>query len=44
MYTLLAYYRKGGILKEDGIFRVREIVWEEKHGGRCYVCVRKEDI
>ena len=33
-----------GMLKEDGIFRVREIVWEEKHGGRYYVCVRKEDI
>ena len=26
-----------GILKEDGVFRVREIFWEEKHGGRCYV-------
>ena len=33
-----------GVLKEDGIFRVREIFWEEKHGGRYYVCVRKEDI
>jgi hypothetical protein len=32
------------MLKEDGIFGVREIFWEEKHGGRYYVCVRKEDI
>jgi hypothetical protein len=23
-----------GVLKEDGIFRVREIFWEEKRGGR----------
>ena len=47
--VLYIYYwriigKADGILKEDGIFRVREIVWEEKHGGRCYVCVRKEDI
>jgi hypothetical protein len=26
-----------GTLKEDGIFRVREIFWEEKHGGRYHV-------
>ena len=26
-----------GVLKEDGIFRVREIFWEEKHGGGYYV-------
>ena len=40
--VLYIYYwriigKADGILKEDGIFRVREILWEEKHGGRYYV-------
>jgi hypothetical protein len=40
--VLYIYYwriigKADGMLKEDGIFRVREIFWEEKHGGRYYV-------
>ena len=30
-----------GVLKEDGVFRVREIFWEEKRGGRHHARGRK---
>jgi hypothetical protein len=44
--VLYIYYwriigKADGMLKEDGIFRVRKIFWEEKHGGRYYVQGRK---
>jgi hypothetical protein len=44
--VLCIYYwrvigKADGMLKEDGIFRVREIFWEEKHGGRHYVQGKK---
>ena len=45
-YTLLAFYRKGGgVLKEDGIFRVREIFArkEDIYGSKVLKEGRKED-